>query len=70
MPDHKNEKESIPLMTKFFRSCLLALGGVVLLCLALKLLAGIWGWLLLIVVIVGVIWAAIWFARWQRDRRW
>jgi len=58
------------LMTKFFRACLLALAGVVLLCLALELLSQIWGWLLLIAAIAGLIWGVVWFVRWRRDRQW
>lgn len=70
MPDHNNEKDPVPLMTRFFRACLLALAGVFVLWLALQLLAQFWGWLLLLAAGAGLIYAAIWFIRWRRDRRW
>ncbi|WP_108249970.1 hypothetical protein [Planctomonas deserti] len=57
-------------MQKFFRACLLALAGVVALWLAVQLLAQFWGWLLLAAALGGLIWAAVWFIRWQRDRWW
>lgn len=65
-----DDEKPEPLMTKFFRACLLGLAGVILLCLALELLSKIWGWLLLIAAIGGLIWGAVWFVRWRRDRRW
>lgn len=58
------------IMQRFFRGCLLALAGVIALWLALNLLAQFWGWLLLAAALAGLIWAAVWFIRWQRDRRW
>ncbi|APZ34256.1 hypothetical protein BOH66_08375 [Microbacterium aurum] len=58
------------IMQRFFRGCLLALAGVIALWLALHLLAQFWGWLLLAAALAGLIWAAVWFIRWQRDRRW
>ncbi|WP_375384002.1 hypothetical protein [uncultured Microbacterium sp.] len=57
-------------MTKFFRACLLALGGVFVLWLGLQLLSQIWGWLLLIAAIGAIVWVTVWFVRWRRDRRW
>lgn len=69
--DKKPEEEKPePLMTKFFRACLLALVGVFLLYLALQLLGQIWGWLLLVAALAGLIWGVAWFVRWRRDRRW
>lgn len=71
MDANKNDdKKPEPLMTRFFHGCLLLLGGVVVLWLALHLLAQFWGWLLLIAVLAGLVWALIWFIRWRRDRRW
>lgn len=66
---HEDEKPET-IMSKFFRACLLALAGVVALWLAVQLLAQFWGWLLLVAALGGLIWATIWFIRWQRDRRW
>ena len=70
MPDHKDDKEPTPAMTRFFRACLLALAGVFVLWLALHLLAQFWGWLLLLAAITGLIYVAVWFIRWRRNRRW
>ncbi len=67
---HDDEKEPETIMQKFFRACLLGLAGVVALWLAIQLLAQFWGWLLLAAALGGLIWAAVWFIRWQRDRRW
>lgn len=58
------------IMQRFFRGCLLALAGVFLLWLAWQLLSMFWGWLLLAATLGALIWAAVWFVRWRRDRRW
>lgn len=52
-----------------FNAAVLILGTVILLSLALEMLAGIWGWLLLIAALIGV---TIMLARWLRNRgdRW
>lgn len=52
-----------PITQRFFRACLLVLGGIVALAIALELLAQIWGWLLLIAGIVLVLCAAVWAYR-------
>lgn len=65
-----DKREPVPLMTRFFRGCLLLLAGVIMLWLALQFLAQFWGWLLLLAAIAGLIYAAIWYIRWRRDRRW
>ena len=70
MPENKDDKNPVPLMTRFFRACLLALAGLIVLWLALQLLAQIWGWLLLLAGIAGLIYGVIRFVRWRRDRRW
>ena len=59
-----------PLLTRFFHGCLLLLGGIVALSLALDVLSRFWGWVALVAAIVALIWAAVWFFRWQRDGRW
>ncbi len=52
-----------PITQRFFRACLLILGGIVCLWLALELLAQSWGWLLLIAAIVLVLCAGVWAYR-------
>lgn len=58
-----------PLSQRFFRTCLLVLGGVVALSVALDLLARFWGWVALITIVVLILWVGISFYRWWRDRR-
>lgn len=53
---------------KFFRMCLLAFGGIVLLQLSLQMLAEIWPWLVGIAVLVSVITGLLWWLR--RRRQW
>ncbi|MBM7502929.1 hypothetical protein ACFPER_05580 [Agromyces aurantiacus] len=58
-----------PTPQRFFRACLLLLGGVLALWFALELLTQIWGWLLLIAAI-AVIWCiAVWAYRYWWSRR-
>ncbi|WP_448810389.1 hypothetical protein [Agromyces bauzanensis] len=52
-----------PATQRFFRACLLILGGIVALWLALELLAQFWGWLLVIASIALVLCAAVWAYR-------
>lgn len=59
-----------PLMTRFFHGCLLLLGGIIALWVALDLLSRFWGWLLLVAAVVGLIVALVWYLRWRRDQRW
>lgn len=54
---------------RFFRACMLILGGVLALWLALELLAQFWGWILLIGVIVLVLFAAVYTYRYWWGRR-
>ncbi|GEM_PF-3165920 len=56
------------LVHRFFVGCLLLLGGVIALQLALSVLAQIWGWLLLGAMLVAATIAALWFIRSRRDR--
>ncbi|MEC5152434.1 hypothetical protein [Cryobacterium sp. GrIS_2_6] len=53
---------------RFFNFCLLVLGGIVLLDLALELLAQFWGWLVLVGVVVAASWALVYIVRARRDR--
>lgn len=58
-----------PLPRRFFNACLLLLGGVVALWLAVDILATFWGWLVLAGALVGV--ALIAVVAWRRWRdRW
>ena len=65
MPD----ETPTPTPTSFFRACLLILGGIVALWLALELLAQFWGWLLLIFGIALVWWCAVIAYRYWWGRR-
>lgn len=58
-----------PLSQHFFRACLLILGGVVALWVALDLLARFWGWIALIMIVVLILRVGISFYRWRRDSR-
>lgn len=52
-----------PITQRFFRACLLILGGILALWVALELLARFWGWILLVSVIVLVLCAAVYAYR-------
>jgi hypothetical protein len=56
------------LAQRFFMFCLLILGGILALSLALEVLARIWGWLLLIGLLVGCVWVAIAILQARRNR--
>lgn len=59
-----------PLALRFLRTCLMLLGGVAALWLAVDLLAQFWGWLLLLVAIALVVFGvAVGYQYWL-DRRW
>lgn len=53
--------ESTPptIVQRFFRACLLVLGGIAALWLALTLLSQFWGWIVLIASIALVLWSAV-----------
>lgn len=51
------------IVQRFFRACLLILGGIVALWVSLELLAQFWGWLLLIAGITLMLCAAVWAYR-------
>lgn len=55
--------------SRFFRACLLILGGIVALWVALELLAQFWGWILLIGGTVLVLCAAVYAYRYWWGRR-
>lgn len=56
------------LSENFFRACVLLLGGITALYLAVSLLAAIWGWLLLVALLATLITAAVIAYRRWRDR--
>lgn len=58
------------LIERFFQACVLILGGVLALWIALSVLAHIWGWLLLIAGIALLVAAGVVAFRWWRARRW
>ena len=53
---------------RFFMFCLLILGGVIALTLAVDFLAKIWGWLLLLGLVMIAIWVTVVVVRARRDR--
>ena len=53
---------------RFFDTCLLVLGGVVALWLALQFLAQFWSWIVLVLSVAGVIWVTVLVVRARRDR--
>ncbi len=62
------EKDPITMGRRFFTFCLLALGGIVLLQIALTLLSQFWGWLLLIAGASASIWLLVRLLRARRER--
>lgn len=63
------EQSPSPLPQRFFRACLLILGGVIALAVALDLLARVWGWIALIMLIILTAWATAVIYRWWREGR-
>jgi uncharacterized membrane protein YdbT with pleckstrin-like domain len=55
--------------SRFLRGCLLVLGGIVSLWLALELLSQFWGWILLVVGIALMLWCAVVAYRYWWGRR-
>lgn len=64
------DKEPTPrnLAQRFFDLCLLLLGGIIALWVALQFLAQFWGWLVLIAVLIAAIWALVTVLRVRRNR--
>ena len=65
MPD----ETPTPTPMRFLRACLLILGGVVALWLALEALAQFWGWVVLVLGIVLVWWCVLIIYRYWWGRR-
>lgn len=47
------------IVQRFFRACLLVLGGIIAMWFGLELLAHIWGWLLLVAGIALMLWLGV-----------
>ena len=62
-------ESSRSLSQRFFGLCVLLLGGIVAIWLALELLARIWGWIALIVTVLLVVFLA-WKLYQHRSSRW
>lgn len=64
-----SESKPPSIVQRFFRACLLILGGILALWIALELLAQFWVWILLVSVIVLALCAAIWACRYWWGQR-
>lgn len=64
------EQSPRSLVQRLLSACLMLLGCVVALWLALELLAQIWGWLLLVGAVVALVAAVVIGYRVWRERRW
>ena len=64
------DKEPTPknIAQHFFDLCLLLLGGIIALWVALQFLAQFWGWIVLIAALVAAIWALVKVLRARRNR--
>jgi fatty acid desaturase len=66
--DTNKKKEQQPMTKRFFTSCMLILAGIFALTIALEFLAQIWGWLVLIAIIVAGAWITVKVLMRRRDR--
>lgn len=64
----KNDKEPVTVASRILGFCFAVFVSVILLYLAVELLAAIWGWLLLVAVIITAVWIALLIYRRWRDR--
>ncbi|GGF31394.1 hypothetical protein GCM10010922_03050 [Microbacterium sorbitolivorans] len=64
-----SESKPPSIVTRFFHACLLILGGIIALAVALELLAQFWGWLALIAGIALMLCAGAWAYRYWWGRR-
>lgn len=58
------------LAQRFFQACVLILAGLLALSFGLQVLARIWGSLVLVMAVIGLVWGGVVLYRWWRDRRW
>jgi hypothetical protein len=63
----KDDKEPVAMGSKILGFCFAVLLGAIFLTLALELVAQIWGWLVLIAVIVAGAWGGVVVWRRRRD---
>jgi len=64
----KNDKEPVTMASRILGFCFAVFLSVILLYLAVKLLAAIWGWLLLVAGIIAAVWIGLLIYRRWRDR--
>lgn len=63
-----DKKEPVSMGQRILGFCFALLLGVILLTIALELLAAIWGWLLLVALVILVAALGIRYWRWRRDQ--
>jgi len=63
-----SEQPPISPAKRIFQACLFLLGAVVALTLAIDFMSHIWGWVVLVLIFVSIVWAVIWWHRARRDR--
>lgn len=66
--DRDTAKGPTPMTRKFFTACLLVLGGVLALSVAVELLTQIRWWLLAAATVIALGWTGLRVYRWRRDR--
>lgn len=64
----KDKKEPVSMAQRILGFCFALLLGVVLLTIALELLAAIWGWLLLLALVILAVAFGVKYWRWRRDQ--
>ena len=65
MPDNSGPRS---LAERFWKTCLLIFGGVILMTLTIELVKAIWWILAIAAVVTSVIWVAVWW--WRRRNTW
>jgi uncharacterized membrane protein AbrB (regulator of aidB expression) len=53
----------------FFHACLLILGGMIALSMAVDVLRCIWPWIITALVVAGIVYGVVWWIR-QRSGKW
>ena len=65
MPDNSGPRS---LAERFWKTCLLIFGGVILMTLTIELVKAIWWILAISAAVTSVIWVAVWW--WRRQNTW
>ena len=65
MPDNSGPRS---LAERFWKTCLLIFGGVILLVLTIELLKAIWWIFAIALAVIAVIWVTVWW--WRRRNTW